>query len=128
MNKFIIKLAVLSALLFSLHYFSFERLGIQLTSLYALFYGFLILITLVSHVLIMKQLDKRPQLFVTYFMGSMTIKLFIALGLMLVVLWFNREDRVPLAIVFMVLYFAYTFLSISAILPNLKSGKKTDNV
>tara|TARA_R110002049_G_scaffold82535_4_gene209956 strand:+ start:1986 stop:2216 length:231 start_codon:yes stop_codon:yes gene_type:complete len=76
----------------------------------------------------MKQLGKRPQLFVTYFMGSMIVKLFIALGIMLITIWFNREDKFPLAIAFMALYFSYTALSISSILPHLKSGKKADNV
>lgn len=127
MNKFILKIAVLSALLFSIQYIAFQQLSVQLSTIYGVFYAFLIVITLLSHYLIMKQINKRPQLFVTYFMGLMTIKLFIALGIMLVAIWFNREDKFPLAITFMLLYFGYTFLSISSILPYLKNGKNTDN-
>ncbi|NBG65060.1 hypothetical protein [Acidiluteibacter ferrifornacis] len=127
MNKFILKIAVLSALLFSIQYITFQQLSVELSTIYGVFYTFLIVITLLSHYLIMKQINKRPQLFVTYFMGLMTIKLFIALGIMLVAIWFNREDKFPLAITFMLLYFGYTFLSISSILPYLKNGKNTDN-
>lgn len=127
MNKFILKIAVLSALLFSIQYIAFQQLSVQFSTIYGVFYAFLIVITLLSHYLIMKQINKRPQLFVTYFMGLMTIKLFIALGIMLVAIWFNREDKFPLAITFMLLYFGYTFLSISSILPYLKNGKNTDN-
>jgi len=127
MIKFILKLAVLSVLLFSIQYFSFQKLGLELTSLYGVFYGFLIFITLLTHWLMMKQMNNRPQLFVTYFMGLMTIKLFIALAIMLVVIWFNRADKIPLAVTFMLLYFGYTFLSIASILPHLKNGKKLDN-
>ena len=127
MNKFILKIAVLSALLFSIQYIAFQQLSVELSTIYGVFYAFLIVITLLSHYLIMKQINKRPQLFVTYFMGLMTIKLFIALGIMLVAIWFNREDKFPLAITFMLLYFGYTFLSISSILPYLKNGKNTDN-
>ncbi|MBR9833570.1 hypothetical protein GYB57_15605 [bacterium] len=127
MNKFILKIAVLSALLFSIQYIAFQQLSVQISTIYGVFYAFLIVITLLSHYLIMKQINKRPQLFVTYFMGLMTIKLFIALGIMLVAIWFNREDKFPLAITFMLLYFGYTFLSISSILPYLKNGKNTDN-
>lgn len=127
MNKFILKIAVLSALLFSIQYITFQQLSVELSTIYGVFYAFLIVITLLSHYLIMKQINKRPQLFVTYFMGLMTIKLFIALGIMLVAIWFNREDKFPLAITFMLLYFGYTFLSISSILPYLKNGKNTDN-
>ena len=127
MNKFILKMAVLSVLLFSIQYFAFQQLNIELSTIYGVFYAFLIVITLLSHYLIMKQINKRPQLFVTYFMGLMTVKLFIALGIMLVAIWFNREDKFPLAIAFMVLYFGYTFLSISSILPFLKNNKNSDN-
>lgn len=127
MNKFILKLVVLSAFLFSLQFAVFQKLQIDLTLIYSLFYVFLMGITMISHLIIMKQIGKRPQLFVTYFMGSMTVKLFISLGIMLITIWFNREDKFPLAITFMGLYFSYTFLSISAILPHLKSGKKSDN-
>lgn len=127
MNKFILKMAVLSVLLFSIQYFAFQQLNIELSTIYGIFYAFLIVITLLSHYLIMKQINKRPQLFVTYFMGLMTVKLFIALGIMLVAIWFNREDKFPLAITFMVLYFGYTFLSISSILPFLKNNKNSDN-
>jgi len=127
MNKFILKIAVLSALLFSIQYIAFQQLSVQISTIYGVFYAFLIVITLLSHYLIKKQINKRPQLFVTYFMGLMTIKLFIALGIMLVAIWFNREDKFPLAITFMLLYFGYTFLSISSILPYLKNGKNTDN-
>lgn len=127
MNKFILKLVVLSALLFSLQYAVFQKLQIELTSIYSIFYIFLIFITLISHRMIMKQIGKRPQLFVTYFMGLMTVKLFISLGIMLISIWVNRADKFPLAITFMGLYFSYTFLSISAILPHLKSGTKSDN-
>jgi cytochrome bd-type quinol oxidase subunit 1 len=119
-------MSVLTVLLYTLQYFAFQHLGIEFTPIYYSFYGFLILATLLSHVLIMKQLDKRPQLFVTYFMGSMTVKLFFALAIMLLAIWFNRAEKYPLAIVFMVLYFAFTFLSISAILPHLNSGKNSD--
>lgn len=127
MIRFITKLTVLTILLFTLHYFAFQHLGIELTPIYYSFYGFLVFITLLSYMLVMKQIGKRPQLFVTYFMGSMTVKLFFALAIMLIAIWFNRDEKYPLAIVFMVLYFAYTFLSISAILPHLNSGKKSDN-
>ncbi len=120
MKKFFLLIAALTAILIVAQYFIFDVLQIPFSNLYYIFYGYLFVITLLIHKLLSSQINKRPQAFVTYFMGAMSVKLFLSLIIMLFVLWFNREIKIQLAVVFMILYLAYTFLSVMTILPKLK--------
>ena len=124
MAKFFRSIFLLTIFLIGAQFLVFDLLELTFIPIYASFYVILFGITLLSHKMLVNLKGKRPQLFVTYFMGAMTLKLFASLILMLIVLWFNREIKIQLATVFMILYLAYTAFSIISLLPHLKNTSK----
>lgn len=59
--------------------------------------------------------EKSPKLFVTYFMGSISVKLFLTLIALLIYIYINREERVEVALSFFVTYVAFTVLEVTAL-------------
>jgi ABC-type polysaccharide/polyol phosphate export permease len=76
------------------------------------------------HAILIKKIDQRPQAFITAFMGLMSAKLFISLILLLVVIYINREVKIPFAILFMLFYTVFTVLSTSVLFRELRSKKE----
>lgn len=120
MKKFFLLITALTSVLIAAQYFIFDAMQIPFSNLYYIFYVYLYGITLLIHYILNSKIHKKPQAFVTYFMGAMSVKLFLSLIIMLIVLWFNRDIKVQLAVVFMVLYLFYTLLSVLSIIPKLR--------
>jgi hypothetical protein len=77
-----------------------------------LFLGLFALITLLIHRWLVAANNKSPQQFVTFFMGSITLKLFFTVTLLFVYLYLNREQRVPVALSFMSTYLLFTVIEV----------------
>lgn len=102
---------------------------IQLTKLvwhpsYIVLYVYFPLITSLIHSVLLKQINKRPQLFVNYFMGSMTVKLFLSMILLLVVLYSTPTVRISFALIFMLMYLIYTAVSVVVVFKKLKQNSR----
>lgn len=96
-------------------------LQLQWTYLYAIYLLYFFLFTWIMNRQLMATIQQRPQAFVTAFMGFMAAKLFLSLALLLVSLWFNREMKVPLAMIFLLTYLLYTTFSVITLFAQLKN-------
>lgn len=92
-------------------------------SAYYLLHIFFYLLTLAIHAIMLKAGRKRPQIFVTYFMGTVSVKLFISLTGLAAYLFFHRDETIPFALSFLGLYLVYTAVEIIEVLQVLKKQK-----
>ncbi len=65
-------------------------------------------ITAVFHFGLLKASEGKPQVFIRYYMGATTFKLFIHVIVILMYCLFNRNDAVRFIITFLILYILYT--------------------
>lgn len=77
-----------------------------------IFVGVFALLTIGIHNLLMSANEKSPQRFVTYFMGSVSAKLFLTLIFLLLYLYFNRDERVVVALSVFATYVVFTTLEV----------------
>lgn len=122
MKNFYLLIALITFVLACIHF-----VGIQLTEMtwhpsYIVLYVYFPLITSLIHFVLLKQIYKRPQLFINYFMGSMTVKLFLSMILLLVVLYTTPKVRISFALIFMAMYLIYTALSVVVLFKKLKQN------
>lgn len=64
---------------------------------------------------ILKENQKSPRRFVTAFMASVTIKLLFTVGLVGVAVYFDKENKIVLAIGMFVIYIAYTLVLVRSL-------------
>ncbi|MFZ4784896.1 MAG: hypothetical protein ACOYLH_05415 [Flavobacteriales bacterium] len=64
---------------------------------------------------ILKENQKSPRRFVTAFMASVTIKLLFTAGLVGVAVYFDKENKVVLALGMFVIYIAYTLVMVRSL-------------
>ena len=64
---------------------------------------------------ILKENQKKPRRFVTAFMASVTIKLLFTAGLVGVAVYFDKENKIVLAIGMFVVYVAYTMVMVRSL-------------
>ncbi len=119
-NQFFTINTLLAVALACFHFAILKVLSLEWHAIYLSVYLFFPIATLLVHQSLMKQIDKRPQAFVTYFMGGMTAKLLSSLGILLVVLYTNREIKVAYTLLFMIYYLAFTVLSVLTLFKALK--------
>ncbi len=79
--------------------------------------GFIALVTIIVFRVLLKANQKRPQIFVAYFMGSLTGKLLLSAFLMLGVGMIDPENLKFTAIGFFIVYALLTAVELRNILP-----------
>jgi hypothetical protein len=121
-SKFLYVILLLTVALASFHLAFISLSSYSWHGVYIILYVYFPLITLLIHSVLEKQIDRKPQSFVTYFMGSMSVKLFLSLILLLVVLYTTPVVRVPFALLFMAFYLAYTATSVSLLFKKLRQN------
>lgn len=94
--------------------FGFNHLlpNVQIPLVSYIFLGLFAIITFLIHQWLVAANQKSPQQFVTFFMGSITLKLFFTVTLLFVYLYLNREQRVPVALSFMSTYLLFTVIEV----------------
>jgi hypothetical protein len=105
---------LLIAVTLSAFLFGFELVVARLSfplAVYLFVWAFALL-TIGIHNLLMSANEKSPQRFVTYFMGSVSVKLFSTLIFLFVYLYFNREDRIAVALSVFGTYVVFTALEV----------------
>jgi|SRR5690554_626295 len=107
------------------HYFVNEYFQFSWYNQYWILYIYFPVITAIIYSTVSSKIDKRAQEFVNYFMGSMSIKLFLSLAILLVVLYTVPALRPDFAVVFMVMYFFYTALTVAILFKKLKQNSST---
>lgn len=83
--------------------------------------AFIALLTLVIHRLLLKANDKRPQLFVSFFMGALTVKLFFSAIVLLAVGLIAKDQLTFTALAYLVAYVLYTAAEIADLLPRMRN-------
>jgi hypothetical protein len=86
--------------------------NVQIPIISYIFLGLFAVITFLIHQWLIAANQKSPRQFVTFFMGSITLKLFFTVTLLFVYLYLNREERVPVALSFMSTYLLFTVIEV----------------
>lgn len=82
--------------------------------------AYLYVINLVVHYILLKSADKRPAQFVNNFMATMSLKMFLGLGFIVVMIYLDRENKAPNAIHFLAVYMGLLAFEIVRILKDLR--------
>ena len=69
---------------------------------------YFIMITVVFHYGLLRSSQGKPQAFIRYYMGGVTVKLFVHVIVILMYSLFNRNEAVRFIITFLIFYFLYT--------------------
>jgi hypothetical protein len=77
------------------------------------------LLTVVLYRNILQANEKSPRRFVTAFMGSVTIKLLVTLAFLAIYLYFDRVNKVQVALGFFVIYIGYTIVLVKSLTTHL---------
>ncbi len=84
---------------------------------------FIALISQFIHLLLTRASTKRPQMFVAWFMGALSGKLFLSAMLMVVVGLTDRENLKFTAVGFLIAYVLLTIVEIRHLVPLLRNTK-----
>lgn len=122
-SNFLTKIIIALVVLVGAHLLLLNVLQLPWHTIYLSVYIYFPLISFLTYQLVLKQMNNRPQAFVTFFMGGMTMKLLTALGLLLVILYNHRSIKVEYTLLFMVFYLVYTALSVSDLFKKLRQKK-----
>ncbi len=111
MKKFISSLSILTVVLLGLSLLVFNLLSFVLPVIVYFFFLYFFLLTLISHITLVKKNKENPKRFITSFMGALGIKLFSSLAFIAIILiMYKSADFVlEIALTFTALYLIYTF-------------------
>ncbi|MDW7690775.1 hypothetical protein R9C00_21545 [Flammeovirgaceae bacterium SG7u.111] len=127
-NKFIITLSILTALLLTLFIVAFEVAHIAEAPklVYGFFPYFFILTAFIHHTLLKANQQKSNQ-FVNKFSGLLGLKMFLSAAVIGVCAYIYKEQMNQIVTSFLILYFSYTGVEITAINKAVRSKPKPDS-
>jgi hypothetical protein len=127
-KNYIKRILVFSAIVFALSYLIFQFFLIKF---YIAIFPFLIIFftatSIIVHTILTKAGKQRISRFSTFFMGSVTAKLFIYTIFIAIYVLINRATAVPFLITFLILYFLFTFFETYSLLIDLKDIEPQKN-
>jgi hypothetical protein len=85
--------------------------------------AFLLLVTIMVHVYLIKSSENNPRKFTSKYLGAMGLKMFIYMIFLVVFLFIDRAHAVPFLVSFLVTYAAFTLYEVISILNYLKKDK-----
>ncbi|MDF9798304.1 signal transduction histidine kinase [Catalinimonas alkaloidigena] len=86
---------------------------------------FFLLLTLFTHYITRMGLKHAPDKFALVYLGTMTFRLLISIGIILIVLLQEIPDRINFVIHFSIVYLAFLIFEIYALLTTLRSNFQT---
>ena len=89
--------------------------------------GLVAVVTVVSHLRLMRAIQMNIRRFNTTFLSIMSIKLFIYLIFILICLLIDRKDAINFVIAFLILYVFFTIFEVIEISNFLKKNTKSSN-
>ncbi len=113
MRVFTIKLVCAALLSFGLSvglYYKFSDHLFDLAAIGEIFFMFVI--TYLSYSLVVKASTKNDRQFVTYFMGAFGGKFLFSIAFLSLMLYLNKNDRLPLAFTFGISYLLMTVVEV----------------
>jgi hypothetical protein len=78
--------------------------------------------SLLSFILLSRSLEKKFNRFVSVFMLTTTVKLFLFIAIMIIYAFINRKDAVSFLLNFFILYLVYTVFEVTQIIRLTKSS------
>jgi hypothetical protein len=121
LSKFIKRIIIFAAFISSAAYLIFYLL---IPQFYIPIFPFLILFFVISSIAVHAVLTKAGKLkisrFSTFFLGSITAKLFIYIIFITIYVIVDKKTAVPFLVTFLILYFVFTFFETFALLNDLK--------
>jgi hypothetical protein len=84
--------------------------------------SFIAVLTLIVHRILIGANNKRPQLFVTYFMGALTVKLFFSAMVLVAVGLIAKDQLAFTAVAYLIAYVLYTTIEIADLLPRMRNS------
>lgn len=84
---------------------------------------FIAALTYIVHRQLIAANEKRAQLFVTYFMGALTVKLFLSVILLVVVGLTAKDELAFTAVGYMIAYAVFTAAEVKDLLPRMKNER-----
>lgn len=119
-NKFYYLLLLFTVIIAVVHLLAIRYSAISWNSIFIVLYVYFPLITAFIYKVLCSKISQRPQQFVTYFMGSMALKLFLSLFLLLIVLYTHPLLKIQIVLLFMLMYLIYTTLSVVFLFKKLR--------
>jgi hypothetical protein len=83
---------------------------------------FFVLLTIGVHAILLKAGNQRPARFSTFYMGSITSKLFLYIFFIVIYVLVDKENAVNFLIVFFILYLCYTIFETFSLLRDFKTN------
>jgi len=120
MQKYITRLLIFTAVLSLIVYGLFTVLEQFYLPIVPYLIAFFASISALVHFILLKASNYRITKFSTFFMGSVTLKLFMYIIFLVVYVLFDRENAVPFLITFFVFYLAFTIFETISLLIDLK--------
>lgn len=121
LSGFIKRILVFSAIISVIGYFSYRWLIPQFyLPIFPFLIVFFIMITIGVHSILTKAGKQRISKFSTFYIGSMSIKLFVYIIFMAVYVFIDKPNALSFLLNFLVLYFLYTFFETWSLLSDLK--------
>lgn len=99
-------------------------LGIPVPVSFWISFAFITITSVAIHRILSDASKKRPQIFVAYFMGALTAKLFLSGILLVIIGLLDRESLKFTAIGFLIAYVLLTVLEIRHLLPVMRDQNK----
>ncbi|OQY00288.1 MAG: hypothetical protein B6I20_09025 [Bacteroidetes bacterium 4572_117] len=121
LKKYIIRLLVFSAIISTISYFLFQfALAQYYLPVFPYLISFFITVSVLVHYILLKASDFRIAKFSTFFMGSVSAKLFLYIFFLIIYLLIDKENAVPFLLTFLALYFLFTIFETISLLFDLK--------
>ena len=125
LKNFIKRILILSAIISVISFFLYSYV---IPNFYIGIFPFLILffilITIGVHYMLTKAGKQKISKFSSFYIGSITIKLFIYILFLTVYVFLDKKNAVIFLITFLILYFLFTFFETYSLLHDLKKQEK----
>ncbi len=122
LNTYLLKLSIFTLIIggvaFAIHFFLLESYFVLFPAIVAYFF----LSTLGIHVMLIRTTDKKSSAFVNTFMATTTLKLFMAMIIIVAYLLIDKEGAIPFTLTFAPFYLLYTSFEIMTLMKHLRSG------
>lgn len=82
---------------------------------------FFILTTGILHYLLLKGLEKKPQMFVTYFMGLTGLKMFLYLIIIVIYFFIYKSQAMSFIVSFLAFYILFTIFEVVSLVKSSRS-------
>ncbi len=120
--KYLKKLLIFSLIIIGIEWtMSFIINPVWVSSAWWLTALFFVALDIITYRLVWKQIQKNVQKLITMFMLSTTIRLLLSLLVIVVYVWFNREDAKAFILIFFINYIIFTLFETIEVLKLSKS-------